>query len=98
IAIHLNAAQELVQADGDRDCRGCLGAIAALVAEVGPRRVLVQETGCGSGPSVARELAARGVLAVDVSGAGGTSWPRVEQLRAKDAQSRAPGGPLSAWR
>jgi len=97
IAIHLNAAQELVQADGDRDFRGCLDAIAALVGEVGPQRVLVKETGCGIGPSVARGLAARGVLAVDVSGAGGTSWPRVEQLRAKDAQSRALGVLLSDW-
>jgi isopentenyl-diphosphate delta-isomerase len=97
IAIHLNAAQELVQADGDRDFRGCLEAIATLVAEVGPERVLVKETGCGIGPGVVRELAARGVKAADVSGAGGTSWPRVEQLRAKDARSRALGELLSDW-
>ena len=97
IAIHLNAAQELVQADGDRDFRGCLDAIAALVAEVGSDRVLVKETGCGIGPAVVRELAARGFKAADVSGAGGTSWPRVEQLRAKDAQSRALGELLSDW-
>ena len=97
IAIHLNAAQELVQADGDRDFRGCLDAIAALVAEVGRDRVLVKETGCGVGPAVVRELAGRGVAAVDVSGAGGTSWPRVEQLRAQDGPARALGELLSDW-
>jgi isopentenyl-diphosphate delta-isomerase len=32
-----------------------------------------------------------------VSGAGGTSWPRVEQLRAKDAGSRELGELLSDW-
>src|SRR5207237_136404 len=92
IAIHLNAAQELVQAGGDRDFRGCLDAIGELVAKVGAERVIVKETGCGIGPAVLRELAARGVRTTDVSGAGGTSWPRVEQLRARDAQARGLGG------
>jgi len=97
IAIHLNAAQELVQTEGDRDFRGCLDAIGALVSAIGAQRVIVKETGCGIGPAVVRELAARGVGAVDVSGAGGTSWPRVEQLRAKDPQARALGELLSDW-
>ena len=97
IAIHLNAAQELVQAEGDRDFRGCLEAIAALVSAVGAERVIVKETGCGIGPKVVRDLASRGVRAVDVSGVGGTSWPRVEQLRAKDPQARALGELLSDW-
>ncbi|HEY6911491.1 MAG TPA: type 2 isopentenyl-diphosphate Delta-isomerase [Myxococcales bacterium] len=97
IAIHLNPAQELVQADGDRDFRGCLEAIAALVREAGSDKVLVKETGCGIGPAVVRELWDRGVRSVDVSGAGGTSWPRVEQLRAKAPQARALGELLSDW-
>jgi len=97
IAIHLNAAQELVQAGGDRDFRGCLDAIGELVAKVGAERVIVKETGCGIGPAVLRELAARGVRTTDVSGAGGTSWPRVEQLRARDQQARGLGELLSDW-
>jgi len=87
----------LVQTEGDRDFRGCLDAIGALVSAIGAQRVIVKETGCGIGPAVVRELAARGVGAVDVSGAGGTSWPRVEQLRAKDPQARALGELLSDW-
>ncbi|HET9754216.1 MAG TPA: type 2 isopentenyl-diphosphate Delta-isomerase [Myxococcales bacterium] len=97
IAIHLNAAQELVQADGDRDFRGCLDAIAALVREAGSEKVLVKETGCGIGPAMVRDLWDRGVRSIDVSGAGGTSWPRVEQLRAKEPQARALGELLSDW-
>jgi isopentenyl-diphosphate delta-isomerase len=97
IAIHLNAAQELVQVDGDRDFRGCLESISSLAGEIGADRVLVKETGCGIGPATVRELEARGVRAVDVSGAGGTSWPRVEQLRAKDGQARELGELLSDW-
>ncbi len=96
ICIHLNPAQELVQADGDRDFRGCLDAIEKLAAELGPRLV-VKETGCGIGPAVALELQARGVRCVDVSGRGGTSWTRVEQLRAKTDEARDLGALFSDW-
>ncbi len=97
IAIHLNPAQELVQQGGDRDFRGCLDAIAALVGEIGPQRIIVKETGCGIGPGVVQDLWKRGVRAIDVSGAGGTSWTRVEQLRAKSAEARELGELLSDW-
>jgi isopentenyl-diphosphate delta-isomerase len=95
ICIHLNPAQELVQDEGDRDFRGCLDAIAKLAQRV--PRLIVKETGCGIGPAVARDLARRGVRTVDVSGQGGTSWPRVEQLRAKSDEGRALGEMLSSW-
>ena len=42
ICIHLNPAQELVQSDGDRDFRGCLGAIAKLVTHAGSDKVIVK--------------------------------------------------------
>jgi isopentenyl-diphosphate delta-isomerase len=97
IAIHLNPAQELVQAEGDRDFRGCLDAIGALVKELGAAHVLVKETGCGIGPAVARELFDRGARTIDVSGAGGTSWTRVEQLRARSPDARELGEIFSDW-
>lgn len=97
ICIHLNPAQELVQAEGDRDFRGCLAAIAELVQRAGAQGVIVKETGCGLSPGVVAQLWAAGVRAVDVSGAGGTSWPRVEQLRARTARSKELGELLSQW-
>lgn len=96
ICIHLNAAQELVQAEGDRDFRGCLDAIGELARELGDKLV-VKETGCGIGPRVAQQLRERGVRAIDVSGTGGTSWTRVEQLRATTPEARALGDLLSDW-
>ena len=43
------------------------------------------------------ELQARGVRCVDVSGRGGTSWTRVEQLRAKTDEARDLGKLFSDW-
>jgi isopentenyl-diphosphate delta-isomerase len=93
--IHLNVAQELVQPGGDRAFAGGLDAIRRLADRLGPK-VWVKETGCGLSPSVIRRLVAAGVGGVDVSGAGGTSWTRVEMLRAEGAQ-RTVGRELSGW-
>jgi isopentenyl-diphosphate delta-isomerase len=95
ICIHLNAAQELVQEEGDRDFRGAVDAITRLVDEL-PIPVVVKETGCGLAPGTLARLRGVGVSWVDVSGAGGTSWTAVEALRGTPRQ-RALGEDLREW-
>lgn len=96
MAVHLNPGQELTQPEGDRDFRGGYAVIGELVKALGADRVLVKETGCGISPDVARRLVDVGVRNLDVSGLGGTSWVRVEQLRAEGV-AREVGAQFSSW-
>lgn len=81
IAIHLNASQEAFQPEGDHDYRGVIDKIGDIVDSIGVP-ILVKETGHGISYEVALELYKRGIRLFDVSGAGGTSWVRVEYYRA----------------
>jgi isopentenyl-diphosphate delta-isomerase len=99
LCIHLNPAMELVQPGGDRDFRRGVDTIARLVRDLGVP-IIVKETGCGISPAVARRVVDVGAKAIDVSGAGGTSWVGVETLRAEeqgDAQARALGETFWDW-
>lgn len=95
MALHLNPGQELTQPEGDRDFRGGYKVLKDLVAAFGDR-LLVKETGCGISPDVAKQLAELGVRNIDVSGLGGTSWVRVEQLRASGVAAEV-GQTFSRW-
>jgi len=95
LCLHLNPAQELVQKEGDRKFSGGLRALSRITAEL-DIPLIVKETGCGISAKVGRQLEAAGVRTVDVSGAGGTSWVRVEDLRG-DARSHALGELFRDW-
>ena len=82
IAVHLNPLQEFVQPEGDKNFEGCLKLLERL-CELVPVSVIAKETGAGISPEVAIKLEDAGVAAIDVAGAGGTSWSGVELLRSK---------------
>lgn len=95
IAIHLNVGQEMTQPEGDRAFSGGYRTLESLAQALGPR-LLVKETGCGLSPAVAVRLVDLGVRTLDVSGLGGTSWVRVEQLRASGPLAEV-GAAFSGW-
>jgi isopentenyl-diphosphate delta-isomerase len=96
LILHLNPLQEALQPEGDTRWSGLLTAIEAVVRGVGVP-VVVKEVGWGISGDVARRLADAGVAAIDVAGAGGTSWSEVEKHRAPDPVSRAVAGAFAGW-
>lgn len=95
LCVHLNPAMELIQPGGDRDFRGGLDTLRRLHGELGVP-IIVKETGCGLSRSVGVKVRALGIQAVDVSGAGGTSWVAVETKRAVGEAKRL-GEALWDW-
>lgn len=79
LAVHTNPLQEAMQVGGDTDLTGTLEALRRLIGEL-DYPVLVKEVGHGIGAAAAQRLRGLPVAAVDVAGAGGTSWARVEQV------------------
>ena len=80
LAIHLNPAHEIRQAEGERSFPNGIRALQTLARRL-PGKLMVKETGCGISRLVAIELKKAGIGVLDTAGAGGTSWPRVESLR-----------------
>ncbi len=95
LVVHLNVAQELVQAEGDRDFSGTADALARLAAGL-ECPLLVKEVGAGIDRAGAERLRDLGITALDVAGAGGTSWTWAEGLRG-DPRARRLGETFRAW-
>lgn len=79
VAVHINPLQEAMQENGDNDFTGSLESLGRLAAEL-DYPVVVKEVGHGIGAAAAERLRGMPLAAVDVAGAGGTSWARVEQV------------------
>ena len=84
LQIHLNAAQEIMMAEGDRDFRNYLENIAAIAANINVP-VIVKEVGCGIAKEASAKLATTGIACIDVGGAGGTNFVAIEAARSCQA-------------
>jgi isopentenyl-diphosphate delta-isomerase len=87
LVVHLNPLQELVQPEGEPKYRGVLAKISELVRSMDVP-VIVKEVGAGISKEVAIKLEMARVSAINVAGAGGTSWAGVEKLRADMVKDR----------
>ncbi len=86
LGIHFNPLQESIQPNGDTDFRNTLENISKIIPEV-EKPVYAKETGGGMSGGFAKRLVKMGAEAIDVSGAGGTSWAGVEALREESRTS-----------
>lgn len=80
--IHLNPLQELMQEEGEPHFAGLLKKIEQLTNSI-DIPVVVKEVGAGIEKSSAEQLLNAGVKGIDVAGAGGTSWSKIELIRRK---------------
>ena len=96
LILHLNPLQEAVQDAGDTNFAG----LAKKLEEVCKRLevpVIAKEVGWGISERSAKLLADSGVSAIDVAGAGGTSWSQVEMYRAPDEFTRELAATFVGW-
>jgi isopentenyl-diphosphate Delta-isomerase len=96
LILHLNPLQEAVQDAGDTNWVG----IAKKIEEVCKKLevpVIAKEVGWGISEKTAKLLADCGVSAIDVAGAGGTSWSQVEMHRAPDEFIRQLAATFVGW-
>ncbi len=83
LQIHVNAPQELLMAEGERDFSHWLENIEKIVAHVGVP-VIVKEVGFGMSRETIQQLKNIGVQTIDVSGRGGTNFAAIENERRAD--------------
>jgi isopentenyl-diphosphate delta-isomerase len=96
LILHLNPLQEALQLGGNTDFANLAGKIRNVCRGVGVP-VVVKEVGWGISERSAKLLADCGVTAIDVAGAGGTSWSQVEMHRAPDEFMRQLAASFVGW-
>ncbi len=80
LQIHVNAPQEIIMPEGDRDFSMWLKNIETLVREL-EVPIIVKEVGFGMSRETIAQLASVGVQTVDISGTGGTNFAKIENIR-----------------
>jgi len=96
LIFHLNPLQEALMEDGDTNFCGVLNKIEEVCKCVGVP-VVVKEVGWGISIQTAKKLVGAGVNAIDVAGAGGTSWSEVEKFRATNPMLKRIAGGFRGW-
>jgi isopentenyl-diphosphate delta-isomerase len=94
--LHFNPLQEALQPNGETNFRALLPKIGALCRHLSVP-VIAKSVGSGISVRTAARLIEAGVAAIDVAGAGGTSWARVEGRRAGDPAREALAETFAGW-
>lgn len=89
--LYLNPLQKIIQGSPHIDFRDLVQRISKVCRELGAP-VIAKEVGFGLSSSAAVHLEEAGVWAVDIAGAGGTSWAKIERLIKEDGGLDPPFG------
>lgn len=96
LVLHFNALQEAIQPEGNTDFNGLLSKVQVICKHLSVP-VIAKEVGWGVSGETAKRLADAGVSAIDVSGAGGTSWSQVELHRATTPRQAKIAASFRSW-
>ncbi len=96
LILHINPLQECIQPKGDTNFKNLFDKIHKLCSKLAVP-VIAKEVGNGISGEIAKKLVEAGVSAIDVAGAGGTSWAKVESERAEDSLQRELGITFADW-
>ncbi|MGD6874235.1 type 2 isopentenyl-diphosphate Delta-isomerase [Sutcliffiella horikoshii] len=96
LVLHLNSLQEVIQPNGNTNFKNLQRKIAEICEKL-EVPVGVKEVGWGISYEVAQKLMNAGVSFIDVAGAGGTSWTKVESFRAQDPYISKLSEPFNNW-
>jgi isopentenyl-diphosphate Delta-isomerase len=96
LILHLNAIQEALQPEGDTRFGGLANKIERVCKSLSVP-VIAKEVGWGFSEEDIKLLANSGISAIDVAGAGGTSWSQVEMHRAQNERQAKLASTFIDW-
>jgi isopentenyl-diphosphate Delta-isomerase len=96
LMLHLNPMQEVFQEGGNRDFTGLQHKIEDICSKA-DFPVVVREVGFGISAGAAEKLISCGVSGIDIGGAGGTSWIKIEGDRSKDHGGKKISRSFQGW-
>jgi isopentenyl-diphosphate delta-isomerase len=96
LVLHINPIQEAVQPEGNTRFSGLLKRIEEICRKL-PVPVIAKEVGWGFSLQDVVSLVQAGISALDVAGAGGTSWSQVEMHRARNPQQARLASAFIDW-
>jgi isopentenyl-diphosphate delta-isomerase len=96
LILHLNPLQEAVMDGGNTNFTGLTKKIESVCRSLSVP-VIIKEVGWGISGDDAARLKEAGVSAIDIAGAGGTSWTEVEMHRAKTKKGKMIASAFVNW-
>lgn len=96
LILHLNPLQEALMEGGDTNFSDLLTKIEMIAKRIS-KPLIVKEVGWGINSKIARQMYDAGVAAIDIAGAGGTSWSEVEMHRASDPLRKSVASGFKDW-
>ena len=82
LILHLNPLQEVIQPEGNTNFTNLTDKIKEIGKKL-KKPLIVKEVGCGISRDIALSLVDGDIPAIEVAGAGGANWARIEAIRAK---------------